>query len=185
MFRSKTTGRLVSFMTDAEGNSWRGDGTGRITLRPKGTDIVVRGSIAQRDRNGPGKKLKPRTDRTAHIAGMESASRMGGTKPANPAQLLRVGKAIEPKLDKGKMPLRAEAGWFGSKPVVKNGQTLTKSQNNARLRSVYGKFGLKVDGAGIKNELAGYKAGGASLKSRQAIAKLIRDKPPLLRAPRA
>lgn len=181
MFRSRSTGRLVSFATDDAGNSWTKDKTGRIILRPKNTDIQVRGSITQRTPKARGKGLEPRTDRTAYVSGMESNSRMTGAKPANPMQMLRVGRALAPKLDGGKIPLEADANWFGPVPKGK-----TQAQMTGKLRSTYGgKFGLKPNGPKIRGELSGLKAAGLSLRHRRIAAKLIRAQPPLLRVPKA
>ena len=176
LFRAKASGHVIELMRfdkpgPNQGDSLTRQDTGQLRYKPARTDIVIRGELTPRTPLAKGKGLAPRGRAEAHVSGMEAKSQMAGTKPANPAQMLRAGRGGAALADRGKVDVTAPAGWFGKD------KGLTKGQHNRRLRSVYDKFDMKPDAAKIKAELAT----GATKVERQTLGKLIQQTPQLLR----
>jgi hypothetical protein len=199
LFRAKGSGRVIELMRfdkpgPNQGDSLRRTADGKVLYRAAGTDIAITGTIEKRRPLVPGGTHADRGEKAAYIDGMESTARFKGAAPASPMQLLRAGRRGGNLADKAGVTVRAEAGWFGTKPSKKSTGVVnpktgkpTKivdySKENARLRGAYAPLGMVRDRAKIKAEMDLYK--GDSLSLRRQAAKMLREKPQLIRMPKA
>ncbi len=170
-------GQVVEFIALKGGGNLTRDDTGRVFYKHPGTDITVRGFIEPRTPRAPGKGLKPRAAKIAHITAMGSKSRLGMSPDRpDPMQLLRTGRGLGRHADRAGVDITAQAGWYAKTPSRGTGE-INYPKENGRLKKVYGAFGMKPDAAQIKKELASAR----TLTERKIMGRLIRQSTPLLR----
>jgi hypothetical protein len=197
LFRAKGSGRVIELMRFDKPGPNQGDSLrrshGTTYYRPGGTDIVIKGTIGKRAPKEAGKTHADRGEKHAYVDAIDSEARFAKGAKASPMQLMRAGRRAGNLADKVGLTTRAEAGWFGTKPSKKSTgvadpktgkptKVIDYSKENKRLRGAYAPLGMVTDRAKVKAEMNLYKDD--PLRIRREAAKMIREKPPLVRFPR-